>query len=189
MTRPHIEPFCDQDVHFKNMSLTGFPTGFSYKMLSLDPEVGSCTMTVQLAGGYKQKPGFSYSELEMVVVEGSMTVGDTVCSRSHYFFIPAGYAMPEISTEQGCILLMMYNTGEPSHEESDEHHPLSRTELYHDVDTYRDIIWSPGNVVSPSVASGCMAASQRTSAASFWIDLEKTMQPRCSFLPMRAVRA
>ena len=31
--------------HFKNMSLSSFPTGFSYKMLSLDTEIGSCTMT------------------------------------------------------------------------------------------------------------------------------------------------
>ena len=46
MTRPHIEPFCDRDVHFKNMSLSGFPSGFTYKMLSLDTEIGSCTMTV-----------------------------------------------------------------------------------------------------------------------------------------------
>ena len=74
MSRPHIEPFCDRDVHFKNMSMSGFPSGFTYKMLSLDTEIGSCTMTAQLAGGYKQKPGFSYSELEMIVVEGSIGV-------------------------------------------------------------------------------------------------------------------
>ena len=74
MTRPHIEPFCDRDVHFKNMTLPGFSSGFTYKMLSLDADIGSCTMTVQLAGGYSQPPGFSYSELEMIVIEGSLTV-------------------------------------------------------------------------------------------------------------------
>ena len=113
-------------------------------------------MTAQLAGGYSQPPGFSYSELEFIVVEGNIQVGDKLCGRGHYFFVPAGYSMPAISSEQGALLLMMYNTGEPSLVESDEHHPLSRTELYHDVDTYADIVWAPGNLVSPSVASGCM---------------------------------
>ena len=85
MTRPHIEPFCDRDVHFKNMVLPGFGSGFHYKMLSLDTEIGSCSMTVQLDGGYKQPPGFSYSELEFIVVEGTITVGDKTCNRGHYF--------------------------------------------------------------------------------------------------------
>ncbi len=156
MSRPHIEPFCDRDVPFKNMTLPGFGSGFSYKMLSFDTEIGSCTMTVQLAGGYRQAPGFSYSELEFIVVEGNIQVGDKSCRKGHYFYVPAGYALPEISSEQGALLLMMYNTAEPSRVDSDEHHPQSRTELYHDVDSFGDIVWQPGNLVSPSVASGCM---------------------------------
>ena len=156
MPRPHIEPFCDRDVSFKNMTLPGFGSGFSYKTLSLDNDTGACSLTVQLRGGYKQPPGFSYSELEIMVVEGQIKIGDEVCNRGHYFFIPAGYALPAIESDQGAILLMMYNTSEPNHIESTDHHPLSRKELYHAVDSYKDIIWAPGNVVSPSVASGCM---------------------------------
>ncbi len=52
----------------------------------------------------------------------------------------------KIKSEEGALLLMMYNTSEPNLIESDEHHPLSRTELYHHVDTYKDIVWAPGNV-------------------------------------------
>ena len=92
----------------------------------------------------------------MVVVEGEMTVGDKTCKRGHYFFVPAGYSMPAIKSEQGALLLVMYNTAEPSHVESDSHHPLSRTELYHDIDAFMDIVWAPGNIVSPAVAAGCM---------------------------------
>ena len=36
MARPHIEPFCDRDEHFKPMRLLGFGTGMHYKMLSMD---------------------------------------------------------------------------------------------------------------------------------------------------------
>ena len=36
MARPHIEPFCDRDTHFKNMTLPGFARGMGYKMRSSD---------------------------------------------------------------------------------------------------------------------------------------------------------
>ncbi len=156
MARPHIEPFVDRDVSFKNMALPGFGRGFHYKVLSLDTDSGANTMTVQLDGGYSQPPGFSYSELEFVVAEGQITVGDKICKRGHYFFVPAGYALPKVESEQGALLLMMYNTAEPSLVESDSHHPLSRIELYHDVDSFMDIVWAPGNIVKPAVAAGCM---------------------------------
>ena len=63
---------------------------------------------------------------------------------------------PEVRSEQGCLVLEMHNTGEPSHEESTEHHPQAQVGLYHDVDSYMDIPWAMGNVVSPAVASGCL---------------------------------
>ena len=70
MARPHIEPFCDRDNHFKPMRLLGFGTGMHYKMLSMDTDTGACSMTVQFDGGYKRTPGFSWSEYELIVIEG-----------------------------------------------------------------------------------------------------------------------
>ncbi|MDI9347688.1 MAG: DUF4437 domain-containing protein [Methylacidiphilales bacterium] len=156
MTRPHIEPFCDRDIPFRNMTLAGFGRGLKYKTLSLDPETGACSLTVMMPGGYRQPPGLSYSELEIMVVEGSMVVGGRTVGRGHYFFVPAGYAMPAISTQSGCLLLYMYNTGIPSFEASSEHHALCAVSRYHDVDSYNDIPWAAGNIAKPSVASGCM---------------------------------
>ena len=141
MARPHIEPFCDRDEHFKPMRLLGFGTGMHYKMLSMDTDTGACSMTVQFDGGYKRTPGFSWSEYEFIVIEGELKVGDRTCRKGHYFYVPAGYALPEISSDQGCLVLYMYNTGEPSHEEATEHHPSAQTQLYHDVDSYMDIPW------------------------------------------------
>lgn len=156
MARPHIEPFCDRDVAFKNMILPGMGSGYRYKMLSLDNETGACSMTVQLDGGYKRAPGFSWSEYEMLVQEGEIKFGNKTYRRGHYFYVPAGYSMPALTTRQGALLVMMYNTGEPSHIESKEHHNLCNTALYHDVSSFDDIPWSGGGVTSPTVASGCM---------------------------------
>lgn len=156
MARPHIEPFIDRDVQFKNMVLPGMGLGYRYKMLSVDNETGACSMTVQLDGGYKRTPGFSWSEYEMMVVEGSVTFGDKTYHKGHYFYVPAGYAMGAMSSEQGAELLMFYNTGEPSHVESNEHHQLAQIAGYHDVSSYDDLDWVGGGVTSPTVASGCL---------------------------------
>ena len=156
MARPHIEPFCDRDVHWKKMSLSGFGSGFSYKMLSFDNETGACSMSAQLDAGYQRTPGFSRSEYELLVVEGRIKFGDKVYGKGHYFYVPAGYAMEALSSEGGAQLLLMYNTGEPSHVESTEHHALTQTHLYHDVSSYDDIPWSGGGVTRPTVATGCL---------------------------------
>ena len=156
MGRPHIGPFCDRDVGFKNMTLPGLGLGYRYKTLSLDNETGACSMTVQLDGGYKRKPGFSWSEYELMVTEGEIKFGNKTYRRGHYFYVPAGYAMPKMSSEQGALLLVMYNTGEPSHVESKEHHHLCNPDMYHDVSSFDDIPWQGGGVTSPTVASGCM---------------------------------
>ena len=111
MARPHIEPFCDRDVHFKNMNLSGFGRGMRYKMLSLDVDTGACSMTVQLDGGYSQNPGFSWSEMEFIVIEGSLQYGDRTLRKGHYAFVPACYAMPAISAPDGALVLILYNTG------------------------------------------------------------------------------
>ena len=177
MARPHIEPFCDRDEHFKPMRLLGFGTGMHYKMLSMDTDTGACSMTVQFDGGYKRTPGFSWSEYEFIVIEGELKVGDRTCRKGHYFYVPAGYALPEISSDQGCLVLYMYNTGEPSHEEATEHHPSAQTQLYHDVDSYMDIPWAAGNVAKPSVASGCMIKLLNYNPNSFAMTFLYCMTP------------
>ena len=58
MARPHVEPYVDRDV------------------------------------GFKQPPGFSYSEYEFLLMEGSIKIGDQVWSKGAYFFVPAGVHMP-----------------------------------------------------------------------------------------------
>ena len=88
MARPHIEPFCDRDEGFKSLQLPGFASGMRYKMLSLDVDSGACSMTVQLDAGYQRSPGFAWSELEMIVIEGELQVGERTCRKGHYFSCP-----------------------------------------------------------------------------------------------------
>ena len=108
-------------------------------MLSMDTDTGACSMTVQFDGGYKRTSGFSWSEHEFIVIEGELKVGDHTCRKGHHFYVPAGYALPEIRSDQGCLVLCMHNTVEPSHGEATERHPVAQMHLYHDVDSYMEI--------------------------------------------------
>ena len=170
MARPHIEPFVDVDVAFKKFTLPGFGNGMHYKMLSLDNDSGACTISVQYDGGYSRPPGFSYSDLELLVMDGEIQVGDKRCGHGYYFFVPAGVAMPAISCEKGCLALLMYNNGEPSFVESDADHPQADRTLYSVVNSYDDLAWAV-STIAPTVASGCLLKMlhyhPRTEALSF----------------------
>lgn len=170
MVRPHIEPFVDRDVSFKSMTLPGFPSGMHYKMLSLDVDTGACTMTVQFDGGSKQPPGLSHSDVELLIMEGGLNIGDKPCGPGSYFFIPAGVAMPAISTHRGCLALMMYNQTEPSFEESDQDKNGAQPEGLVHISSYEDLGWQVPTLF-PGTASGCMIKvlhmDEKTHAMSF----------------------
>ena len=170
MTRPHIEPFVETNVPWKKMTLPGFGKGMRYKMLSLDTDTGACSMKALLEPGYRQPPGMSCSELEIFVLSGSLTVGDQVHGPGHFFFVPAGVAMPALSSPRGAQLLMFYNYGEPSFVESDSDHPGAERHRYSVVNAYEGMSWTSTNFY-PATAPGCLVKvlrfDQRTQAFTF----------------------
>lgn len=170
MARPHIEPFVDRDVPFKRMTLPGFPPGMHYKMLSIDKDSGACTMTVQFDSGYKQPPGLSYSDIELLVMGGGLQVGERACGPGHYFFVPAGVSLPAIATRPGCLALMMYNQTEPNFVESDQHLDGASRFALTSVNSYEDLIWQTP-MLFPATAPGCLLKILRiddeTQALSF----------------------
>jgi hypothetical protein len=155
VARPHIEPYVELNDPYKKFDFAGFQ-GSEYKVLSLDVDCGACTLKVKFNNGYKRPPGLSYSDVEIFVLEGRIKVGDEVWTRGNYAFIPAGMAIGAISVPQGAEALVMYNDCEPSFEESDANHQFALTDAYMSLNTYSDAPWAPGNIVHPSVASGCL---------------------------------
>ncbi len=111
MPRPHIEPYDERPTPFKRMTLPGFGKGMHYKMLSMDTDTGACSLLVKFESGYKLPPGMSYSELEMFVVSGSVTYGDTTYGEGYYFLIPPGVSMPQMTVKRGAKVIMFYNYG------------------------------------------------------------------------------
>ena len=155
MARPHIEPYVELDQPYKKFGVSGFK-GSQYKVLSLDTDTGACTLKVRFDSGYKRKPGMSYSDMEMFVLNGSIKVGKEVWTEGHFAFIPAGVAVGAISVPQGAEVLLMFNDSEPTFIESDKNHRLALTEGLVSLNSYEDRPWAGGSIVSPSVATGCM---------------------------------
>jgi hypothetical protein len=96
------------------MTLPGFGKGMHYKVLSMDVDTGACSLKVKFETGYTLPPGLSYSELEMFIISGSITYGDTTYGENHHFLIPPGVSMPAMKVSRAATVLMFYNYGEPS---------------------------------------------------------------------------
>jgi len=172
MARSHIEPFCDRDVGFKKMTLPGFPNGMNYKMLSIDVDNGACTMTVQWDSGYKQPPGFSYTEYEMLIMEGGFKVGDEYWGKGSYFFVPQGVHLPAMTSETGAFAIVYYNFGPPTFQEADaDHSDAGERGGLVMVDAYRGIDWIMEARRMPGVAPGCggkvLHYDEKTGASTF----------------------
>jgi len=153
VARPHIEPYVELTESYKKFDIAGFK-GSRYKVLSLDGDTGACTLKVRFDGGYKRKPGMSYSDMEIFVLNGNMKVGRGTWREGHYAFIPAGMAIGAISAPKGAEALVMFNDSEPSFVESDKHHALALADAHASVNSYDRMPWGPGNLVQPSVATG-----------------------------------
>jgi hypothetical protein len=166
MARPHIEPFVELNHDYKRMTLPGMPSGMHYKMLSFDTDTGACTMKARLDAGTTQKPGFSYSEIEIFVLKGKLEFGRDTCVEGHYMFIPAGVAMPAMRTVRGCELLMFYNSSEPNFVESDVDHQNAQRSKLVSVNAYEGLPWAL-STKRPGVATGCLTKALRVDPRTF----------------------
>ncbi|GIK34658.1 MAG: hypothetical protein AMXMBFR45_10620 [Gammaproteobacteria bacterium] len=156
MARPHIEPYVELNDPYRKFDIAGF-RGSLHKVLSLDPDTGACTLKVRFNGGYRRKPGLSYSDFEVFVLNGEIRVGRECWGEGHYAFIPAGVALPALAVPQGAEALVMFNDSEPNFEESGESHPLALAEGLVSLNAYEDRPWFGGGRVQPSVATGCLS--------------------------------
>jgi hypothetical protein len=161
MARPHIEPYVELNDGYQAFNLPGFPPGSHYKVLSMDEDTGACSLKMKFDAGYQRKPGLSYSDVEIFVLEGRVQIGDRVYGRGHYFFIAAGVAQGAMHTPDGFEALVFYNDGLPNFEESDRHHERALHEACVSLNAYADAPWLSVARRNPGVASGFTVKSLR----------------------------
>ena len=154
MSRPHIEPYVDTSVEFRRLTLPGFPRGTHYKTLSVDPANGACSLVVRFESGWRRPAGFSWTEMEFMLLAGEMRFGERIVRPGHYLWVPAGVSLPPMEVSRDARALLFYNYGEPSFEPSaEDHDEASRAGLV-ELNAYDDLQWVAGTRM-PAVAPGC----------------------------------
>jgi hypothetical protein len=99
-----------QDVPFVPLPIEGLPDGVRVKILSLDVESGACSLIVEMpANSIREKKGFHSGALEIFLLEGELTVGETVLTSRCYTYIPAWMAYGAIETTNGCTALFFFD--------------------------------------------------------------------------------
>lgn len=156
MARPHIEPYDERNTPFRRLTLPGFPRGTHYKTLSVDGESGACSLVLKLEAGWSRPAGFSYTEMELFVVDGNVDFGGQPYGPGRYLWVPAGVALPPMRAPRGARLLAFYNYGEPTFVVSEVDHPGAFRAGLLDLDCYHGMQWNSIPRKSPGVAPGCM---------------------------------
>lgn len=166
MGRPHIEMIVDADVPAKPFSLPGWKRGIRTRTLSIDPVNGACTQIAEIGGGFVQPAGFSTSEWELYVLEGSLKVGDAVLRPHHYLFVPAGYRVGPISTRDGCRVMWFFNDHYPDWVAADAHRDAGvRVRDYVDVNALDSVRWTVPSFY-PATEPGAMVKILRLDEAT-----------------------
>ncbi len=156
MARQHIEPYDERDTPFRRLTLPGFPRGTHYKTLSVDAESGACSLILELETGWSRPAGFSYTEMELFVLDGRILVGQESWEPGRYLWVPAGVSLPAMRVPRSARLLVFYNYGEPSFVASPEDPRGAFRDGVLTLDTYNGMQWNPVVRKAPGVAPGCM---------------------------------
>jgi len=156
VARPHIEPYDEREASFRRLTLPGFPKGIHYKSLSVDSDSGACSLVVKFEAGWQRPAGFSYSEMELFMLDGSIEAGSESWGPGRYLWVPAGVILPPLRDPRGARALLFHNNGEPTFAAPDSEHTHARRDLLVNVDAYQDLAWKSATK-NPAVAPGCMS--------------------------------
>ena len=168
MGRPHMEPLVDRDVEAQALRLPGWNSGITYRTLSLDPVNGSCTQVVEFGGGFKQEGGFSNSEWELFILDGSLTIDGVTYTKDHYWFLPAGYRIGNIETQLGCRAIWFFNDHYPDWVAATDHRDGDvKTEDFISIQANDEVRWTTPTFfpqTEPGVFLKILRMEQKTGA-------------------------
>jgi Domain of unknown function (DUF4437) len=155
MGRPHLEPLVDRDIVPKALRLAGWQRGIQYRTLSIDPVNGACTQVIEVEAGFRQPAGFAHSEWELFVLEGSLTVGNQQLVKDHYLFVPAGYRLETLASENGCRAIWFWNDHHPDWVAADGHRDSAvRTRDFVSTATRDELRWAVPSAMVPQTEPG-----------------------------------
>lgn len=110
--RPHIDFIQAQNLPWEDAGPEGWP-GARLKCLSRDADTGALSAILHLPEGSQGGAVRLSRDLECLVLDGAMTVGDTPYPAYAYAFFPAGHDLPAVTAPGGATLLAFTGAADP----------------------------------------------------------------------------
>jgi hypothetical protein len=105
MSRGHIELVHAPEIAEEDFAAAGWPVQPRIKVLSADPLTGALTGLVRLPAGYRRPGGHLLAESELIMLDGSLRIGETIRDFGYYEYAPSGTTHEPWSTETGATML------------------------------------------------------------------------------------
>ena len=105
--RGWIELVHSPEIAEVDLPASDWPVGARMKVLSISAATGALTGELILPRGYRRPAGHYDTQVEWLVLEGSLRVGDTVRGYGYYEFSPAGTDVERITVDEGCRILFL----------------------------------------------------------------------------------
>lgn len=107
MSRVHIEFLNTEEQAWQTHDFPGFSEEMKQKILSKDHQSGAITSLVYLPEGIQSKCGrYNYS-IELLLLEGNLTIGNEKISDLTHVYVDKGEKLPPIFSDSNCRLLIM----------------------------------------------------------------------------------
>lgn len=109
MARPHIEFLQSQSLSWRTDRLQDIRGGVEVKVLSEDPKDGACSLLVKYPPGFSAPSSALTVDDELLVIEGSLSIGAAEYGEFTYAHIPSGYEPGEWTSRAGAIVLEFFS--------------------------------------------------------------------------------
>lgn len=100
-------------IEWEPMPAEGWPVGPQAKVLSRDAADGAFSGVVRLPAGYRRPLGHHAATIEVVILSGTLRLGDGVHGLGWYGYLPAGCTSSAWTAESEVELLFFARTGAP----------------------------------------------------------------------------
>lgn len=164
MGREHLEIIQAADIEWSELPAADWPAGAHVRVLSCDPASDALTAVVSLPAGYRRGPGAVTAAMQVLVLTGTLRIGEATRTTGFYEYTPAGAAQGPWTVQDACELLLLAD-GRPNFVPGrDGEAPVGRIA----IDTER-MRWTRGRVPGPppGLFSKTLRHDETTGARTF----------------------
>jgi len=110
--RPHVEIIHEDDYIWHPGELWRGEGTARQRNLSLDEEDGSASLRVDFDSAWSRDAGHHVADTEWYVLDGEISIGDTVLGKGGYIHAPKGVAIPAMQAKEGTRILLYREFGD-----------------------------------------------------------------------------